>query len=163
MGQYYTGGMPAITGAGLGAGTQLGQGARIPVDAVPGNGTSQPQSGAIMPGQQILANAGATATAGGTKAAALQLGYGLNELSTVATNGDSVLLPYAFPGAVVIVSNDGAANAQVFGRGTDTIDAVATATGVVQSAAKRTIYLGVSGNGDGSNAGAWVSLAGAKT
>jgi len=88
------------------------------------------------------------------------LGYGVNTLTTVAGAADSVLLPYAFPGAMVIVCNTVATAIQVFGKGTDTIDGVATATGIDQGASARAIYVGVAGSGDGSDAGAWLSLGG---
>lgn len=106
---------------------------------------------------------GITAHAGGTKAAAYQLTAAINRISTCATNGDSVLLPavsVADVGLQVEVYNDGAADAQVFGNGSDTIDAVATATGVVLTAAKRCVYTLVS---YASGVGAWVSNMGVKS
>lgn len=98
-----------------------------------------------------------TATAGGTKALALPLTSAKNRLSVCATNGDSVLLPAVSPadvGIEVEIINDGAANAQVFGQGSDTIDAIATATGVVLSATKRATYSLISHSG---TVGAWTS------
>lgn len=86
---------------------------------------------------------GIVAKAGGGKATATQLTAAMNRIATCATNADSVKLPPAVAsmiGATIVVINDGAANAQVFGFGTDTIDAVATATGVVLSAAKRAVF-----------------------
>lgn len=104
---------------------------------------------------------GLTAAAGGTKAAAFQLRSSFNVLGTVATNGDSVLLPTDRQvGDEVIIVNDGAANAQVFGAGTDTVDGVATATGVVLTAAKRCSYYVASIT---SGVAAWVSNMGAKS
>lgn len=106
---------------------------------------------------------GLTATAGGTKAAALALTSSKNRLSVCATNGDSVLLPAVSAddvGIEVEIINDGAANAQVFGQGSDTIDAVATATGVVLTAAKRCVYTLMSYS---SGVGAWVSNMGIKS
>ena len=97
-----------------------------------------------------------TAHAGGGKASATPLVAGLNRITVCATNGDSVLMPPAVSGAEVVVINDGAANAQVFGQGTDTIDGVATATGVVLTAAKRDIFFCLT-------AGAWQSLEGVKS
>lgn len=73
---------------------------------------------------------GLTAHAGGTQAAGLALTSQFNFLSTVASVGDSVLLPASVAGMSVYVDNRGAAAAQVFGAGTDTINGVATATGV---------------------------------
>lgn len=104
---------------------------------------------------------GLTAAAGGTKAAALQLRASFNVLATVATNGDSVLLPTDRQVRdEVIIINDGAANTQVFGAGTDTIDGVATATGVVLTAAKRCSYYCASIT---AGVAAWVSSMGVKS
>lgn len=96
------------------------------------------------------------ATPSGNQATAYQLEATISRLGTVTNNADSVALPSAVAGRWVVVINDGAANAQVFGKGTDTIDAVATATGVVLSAAKRSWFFCVAN-------GAWESLAGSKT
>ena len=90
-----------------------------------------------------------TATAGGTKAAAFPLVADANRIAVCATAADSVLLPPALAGATVFVANDGAASCQVFGQGTDTIDAVATATGKALAATKRGIYVCVTD-------GAWL-------
>ncbi len=75
---------------------------------------------------------GLTAHAGGTQAAALALSSTKNfhRVSVCATEGDSVLLPPATVGQQHFVRNDGAASCQVFGTSPDTIDGVATATGV---------------------------------
>lgn len=81
-----------------------------------------------------------TAHAGGTKAAAFQLTKEMNRISVAATAGDSVLLPASAPGLTIIVENAGAAAVQVYGLGTDTINAVATATGVSQMAGSVVIY-----------------------
>ena len=81
-----------------------------------------------------------TAQADGTKANATVLTSAINRLSTVAGAADSVLLPAVSEkdiGIEVEIINDGASSAQVFGQGTDTIDAVATATGVALDTAKR--------------------------
>ena len=102
-----------------------------------------------------------TATAGGTKAAAYQLTATVNRLSVVASAGDSVLLPKAPSiGQMVQVINDGAQNADIYGNGTDTIDGVATATGVVLSAASRSLFVCT---GFSAGAYAWRSQAGAKS
>lgn len=82
-----------------------------------------------------------TAHAGGTQAAALALTSKFNVVSTVATAGDSVKLPPAVVGLTVIVVNaDSADSMQVFGAGTDTINGVATATGVSQAAGTLVVY-----------------------
>lgn len=82
-----------------------------------------------------------TAYAGGGQTNALQLTKGVNRVSTVATAADSVKLPASAAGMIVIVINGAASNSmQVFGAGTDTINDVATATGVAQAAGKSALY-----------------------
>lgn len=104
---------------------------------------------------------GITATASGNQATAYQLTASFNVLGTVATNADSVKLPTdRRVGDEVIIVNDGAANAQVFGPGTDTIDGVATETGVVLTAAKRCSYYCASIT---AGVAAWLSNMGVKS
>ena len=153
MAGYFTSGFPLATGAILSALS------RIPVDTGLPNGAN-PQSGGMIPGTLPAppAQLGLTALAAGTKADATPLGYGVNTITTVAGAADSVLLPPAFPGAVAVVINTVATAIQVFGSGTDTIDGVATGTGIDQAASARAIYFGVAGEGDNSDAGAWFSM-----
>lgn len=99
---------------------------------------------------------GVTARAGGGKALATALAYGMNRITICATAADSVLLPRAADGAEVLVVNDGAAAAQVFGGGTDTIDGIATGTGVVLTNARRTWFYCFTD-------GAWQSFQGLKS
>lgn len=73
-----------------------------------------------------------TAHAGGTQAAALALTAQKNRITICANAGDSVRLPTSVAGRTVDVVNATATAAQVFGAGTDTINGVATATGVLQ-------------------------------
>ena len=75
---------------------------------------------------------GITAHAGGGQASAVLLGDQLNGVATVATSGDSVVLPQASPGFTLTIINYGANPAQVFGNATtsDTINGVAGATGI---------------------------------
>lgn len=80
------------------------------------------------------------AKAGGTKAAATPITAAKARIKTCATNGDSVLLPPGYPGLEVTLMNSGAANAQVFGAGLDTINDIDTATGVAQNAGISAIY-----------------------
>lgn len=97
---------------------------------------------------------GLTAHAGGTKAAALVLDAAktIHNVTIVGTDADSILLPPAVVGEVHLVSNsDAAQSMQVFGAGTDTINGVATATGVAQAAGKSALFYCVS-------AGAWLRL-----
>ncbi len=73
-----------------------------------------------------------TAHAGGTKALATALSatVNLHRISVCATAGDSVLMPPALVGQAHYLRNGGAAAAQVFGQSNDTINSVATATGI---------------------------------
>jgi hypothetical protein len=83
-----------------------------------------------------------TAYAGGGQASATLLAAQVNRIATVATAADSVKLPVSVAGMVVHVINGAASNSmQVFGSGTDTINDVATATGVAQAAGKSATYL----------------------
>lgn len=81
-----------------------------------------------------------TAHAGGGQASAVALVSEINRVTTVTTAGDSVALPAAAPGLSVVLMNHGANAMQVFGAGTDTINDVATATGVSQMAGSISIY-----------------------
>ncbi len=89
-----------------------------------------------------------TAHAGGGQTSAQQLYAEVNRITTVATAGDSVMLPPAVvnqgvtqqAGLTIFIINHGANNMQVYGNGTDTIDDVATATGVTQMPGSATIY-----------------------
>lgn len=75
------------------------------------------------------------AKAGGGQTSAFQIGnVEMTRVTTVATAGDSVMLPPAQPGLGLIVVNHGANTMQVFGQPGDTINDVATATGVPQMA-----------------------------
>lgn len=104
--------------------------------------------------QLFTVTAGLVAKAGGTQANGTQLGLAINEVATVATAADSVLLPLAIPGQIIIAINDGAQSMQVFGQASnpnnagagDTIAAhgsvaqTATATGVAQASASVGVY-----------------------
>lgn len=81
-----------------------------------------------------------TAHAGGGQASALQLSAQFNRVSTVATAADSVALPVSSAGMWVAIANDGASSMQVFGVTPDTINNVATATGVALPAGHAAIY-----------------------
>jgi hypothetical protein len=83
---------------------------------------------------------GMTALAGGGQTGATQLSTELGRVATVATAGDSVMLPPALPGLDIIVTNHGANAMQVYGQPGDTINDVATATGVSQMAGSECIY-----------------------
>ena len=85
-----------------------------------------------------------TAHSGGTQAAAFSLSTTkpIHVVTTVAAGNDSVKLPSATgSGACHVISNQAATNSlQVFGSGTDTINAVATATGVAIAAGKTSCF-----------------------
>lgn len=80
-----------------------------------------------------------TALAGGAKPGTLITGQTVR-VTTVASAADSISLPSAVAGLEIIVVNKGASAMQVFGLGTDTIDEIATATGVSQMANSVVIY-----------------------
>lgn len=85
---------------------------------------------------QTNAATGITARAGGGQVNATQLSARINEVTTVATAADSVKLPPATPGLMITVINTTAAAMQVFGTAPDTINGVATGTGVSVPAGK---------------------------
>jgi hypothetical protein len=91
-----------------------------------------------------------TAHATGGQGSAFALTKQLNYISVCATTADSVRLPASAAGLRITVINGGVAAAQVFGAGTDTVDSVATATGVPLGIGKRADYFCVA-------AGNWVS------
>lgn len=73
------------------------------------------------------------AHAGGGQALAFQIGNTeMTRVGTVATAGDSIMLPPAQPGIGLLIVNHGANSMQVFGQPSDTINDVASATGVPQ-------------------------------
>lgn len=89
------------------------------------------------------------AHAGGTKAAATSTGNFENiSISTVATAADSIIFGHlALAGKVLNVVNNGANSAQVFAFGTDTINGIATGTGVAHAAGLSAVYFcAVNGN-----------------
>ncbi len=154
MSGYFTPGMSTVKG------NELSGDSRTPVDTALPNGES-PQSGGIIPGTLPCpdGNIGVTAFAGGGQTDATQLDYGAATVTVVATDDDSVKLPYAYPGAVCAIWNaDSAQDTTVYGRGTDTINSVATATGVSQGEGTKALYIGVAGTGDGTDAGNWMRI-----
>lgn len=101
------------------------------VSAQNANNTSLLASIAALAAGVLTSGAsGLTAHAGGTQAAALALTAAINSVGTVGTIGDSVRLPTSVAGGICVVINDAAKALQAFGASTDTIDDVATATGV---------------------------------
>lgn len=89
----------------------------------------------------MLATDAIAAAAGGGQTNATPLTSGVSRITTVATAADSVKLPASVAGMFVLVVNGHATNSmQVFGAGTDTINDIATATGVAQAAGKAALY-----------------------
>jgi len=85
--------------------------------------------------------AGITAFATGGQASATQLTTDINELSTVATGGDSVKLPTAAAGLTITVINNGASACDVFpntsddlGAGVDTAVSLAAGANITYAA-----------------------------
>jgi hypothetical protein len=95
---------------------------------------------------------GLTAHSGGGQTSAKQVSSTtiMHVVSTVAAGNDSIKLPTVGVGGVglgtlVIISNQAAANsAQIYGAGTDTINGVATGTGVALAAGNTGFYVCVS-------------------
>lgn len=81
-----------------------------------------------------------TAYATGGKANATPITTTNVRITVCATAADSVLLPAATVGKTIYIQNNGVASAQVFGAGTDTINSVATGTGVAHANAKFAMY-----------------------
>lgn len=101
---------------------------------------------------QLQTHANITALAGGALSASTPvLTLGANEVTTVASSGDSVVLPKAVLGAVIFVANAGANSMQVFANGSDTINGTAGATGVAQANAKSALYVAA-------DAGQWYRI-----
>lgn len=88
---------------------------------------------------------------GGLSANTPALTLGSNEVVTVASGADSVVLPKAVPGSVVFVANAGASAMQVFANGSDTIDGTAGATGISVANAKRIMFVAA-------DLGQWYSI-----
>jgi hypothetical protein len=64
----------------------------------------------------------------------------VNNVATVVSIGDSVILPPAKPGVILQVANNGANSMTVYAQGSDTINGVAAATGVSQMAGSTVTY-----------------------
>lgn len=93
-----------------------------------------------------------TAYAGGGQTNALQLYSIINLVSTVATAGDSVMLPPTLPanglatsrptdGLIIIIINNGANNMGVYAAPTETINGGTSSTGVTQGPGTVCIYV----------------------
>lgn len=99
------------------------------------SGNTSPPKGALTASDAL------TATPSGNQSNALLFTSLINRVTVVGSANDSVKLPVSSPGLVVyVVNSDSTDSMQVFGSGTDTINDVATATGVAQAAGKSAIY-----------------------
>jgi hypothetical protein len=81
-----------------------------------------------------------TATAGGGQTGAFQINAQTSRVATVASVGDSVMLPSSAPGLELLVINHGANAMQVYGNGADLIDDQTATTGVSQMSNSLVIY-----------------------
>lgn len=81
-----------------------------------------------------------TAKASGTQSTATQITTRVTRVSTVATAADAVKLPASAPGKVFYIINDASLPMQVFGTSPDTINDVATATGISQTGHSLGVY-----------------------
>lgn len=81
------------------------------------------------------------AAAGGGQTNATQINSAIVKVTTCASDSDSVKLPPALPGYTVFIANPSAHTLAVFGAGTDTINDVATATGVTQATLVHALYV----------------------
>lgn len=99
----------------------------------------------------VTALNGITAHAGGGQGSATPLPAAINRLTTVATAGDSVVLPAAAPGLQVMVVNSTATSANVFPASGDAINALsANAAFALATTKAATFYC--------TNAGQWHSI-----
>jgi hypothetical protein len=106
--------------------------------------------GGVVP--SFIPTTGIVAHAGGGQASATPLTAKVNAVGTVATAADSVALPLAQAGLVVVVANATATSMQVFGSGTDTVNGAATGTGIAMAGnTAKTFYCTKS-----APAGTWV-------
>ena len=95
---------------------------------------------------------GITAFAGGGQASAAPLTAMMNRITTIATAGDSVILPVSTAGLQILTINATAVNAlAVFPSGTDAINALAASTAFSLPASKTATFYCV-------NAGQWHTM-----
>lgn len=96
---------------------------------------------------RMARDSGITAHAGGGQSSAYALTAGLNQITTVASANDSVVLPSATNGLVVVVVNAGANSANVFPASGDKINALSANTAFAVANGKTAIFfVGVDGN-----------------
>ena len=97
---------------------------------------------------QTLSFTPTVAAAGTTQGAATNLTTMINRVSSATTgSATGVRLPASVPGMEVLVINKASVPIQVYGAGTDTINAIATATGISQGINTAALYVcDVAGN-----------------
>lgn len=96
-----------------------------------------------------------TTTNSGTQSNSTVLTSRVNRISTVNTAGDGIELPLlSSAGTIVIIVNDTTNYISVYGSGTDTINDVATATGIKQPGDSIVAYIGATP----APAGKWYTL-----
>ena len=107
------------------------------------SGFRMPQGSSLQALSDLIGSIQAplTAKAGGGQASATQINSANVQVDTVATAADSVKLPPAVPGMRIFVTNAAANSMQVFGTSPDTINAVATGTGVAHAGGKSAWYV----------------------
>jgi hypothetical protein len=84
------------------------------IQAVPGKALQEGQDILSLAKYSISAQGGMTALAGGAYAGATPINSYINEFTTVATTGDSCVLPPAIPGSEVTVINSGAQTLKIY-------------------------------------------------
>lgn len=112
-----------------------------------GSGTVLDPSAVVFGAEDTIT---AFATGGQTSATALSATKTFHRVSVCATAADSVKLPAATVGQAHYLRNDGAAAMQVFGQATETINGVASATGISQAVGMGVWYVCTT-------AGAWTT------
>lgn len=107
---------------------------------IPGKGLQDGGDLQKMASQMYDTQGDIVARAGGGKANATRITSPNALVTTAASGNDSVLLPPGYIGLQVFLANAGAQSIQVFGANSDTINGVATGTGVAQAAGLSAIY-----------------------
>ena len=97
---------------------------------------------------------GLTALAGGGQAGAILIAATKNRFTTVATTGDSALLPVAAPGLHYYVKNAGANSMNVFPNTGDAINALSANTAFALASGKMALFVSMA-------KGSWDALPGA--
>jgi hypothetical protein len=94
----------------------------------------------LASGQNYAYQSGITAHAGGTQAACLNItpGFAIYQVDTVATNHDSICLPFAIAGTDLNLRNNGAATLSIYGQVNN--NATTGAADTINGTAGSTIY-----------------------